>query len=482
MSLGDHKVFNPRNHQIDLVSAFTRYQRKFGYVYDGENRSPPSAIVDPAQILEWRERDKARLFLSRAVSDEFLDDYEAAVPEASRVNIKFSDLVEAIKKRYTPTSNTVHNHYLFHRIVQKENEPYDDFCHHVRSEAELCNFKCDSPTCTVKDVLICDQILVGTNSESLRSEALRKQWGLEDLLKEGRVTESSLKAASEIKSEPSSSSSHYGVNRARVGPYSSKSKAKSDKPSKSERSTKFLCWKCEDTKCAGYNKCKYHGKECKTCKKTGHAPRSRLCPANKKKFEKHDNRSGKKKTNRTRIQSDDESSDEEDDSSSSEDDLPVRTVKANSLNILAVKVDRKQLMKSCNSASIRGGQRRKPRKASSKKDFHTEVIINGAPVVALVDTGAEVSVMSKAEAKLIGLKWDKSKIKLHPYGSKPIKICGIYQGPVKFNDNVLKPRFILSRNHKKHCFQETLRKSSASYRLMSMRSKAIDDNPRTILK
>ena len=146
MSLGDHKVFNPRNHQIDLVSAFTRYQRKFGYVYDGENRSPPSTIVEPAQILEWRERDKARLFLSRAVSDEFLDDYEAAVPEAQRSNIKFSDLVEAIKKRYTPTSNIVHNPYLFHRIVQKENEPYDDFCHRVRSEAELCKFKCESPT------------------------------------------------------------------------------------------------------------------------------------------------------------------------------------------------------------------------------------------------------------------------------------------------------------------------------------------------
>ena len=44
-----------------------------------------------------------QIFLSSAELDEFLDDYEAAVPEAQSVNIKFFDLVDVIKKRYTPT-------------------------------------------------------------------------------------------------------------------------------------------------------------------------------------------------------------------------------------------------------------------------------------------------------------------------------------------------------------------------------------------
>ena len=445
MSLSDsHKVFNPRNHPVDLVSAFMRFQRKFGYVYDGENRVPPSTITEAAQVSEWKEKDKARLFLSRAVSDEFLDDFENAVPETDRTGIKFSDLVDKIKTRYTPTSNKVHNHYIFHRIVQKPDETFDDFCHRVRSEAELCDFKCQSDTCTVKETLIRDQILVGTTNESIRGEALRKQWSLEDLLKEGRVTEASLIAASEIKAEPPHQSGLQNINRA-AGPYSSKGKKKF-KPDKKDSSTsrKFLCWKCEDSKCQGYNKCKYASKECKNCKKHGHSSRSRLCPSNKKKFEKHDGRNGKRKANRTRVLSDESSSEDEDDTSSSGDE--VCAVKAEGLKILTVKVKRKKLLKSCNAASIRGGRRQKPRKQGAKKDFHTTVIINGVPVVALADTGADVNVMSKAKAKAIGLKWVKSRIKLRPYGSKPIKICGIYHGPVKFDETVVNAQiFIVKR-------------------------------------
>ena len=446
MSLNEsHKIFNPRNHPIDLVSAFMRFQRKFCYVYDGENRTPPSTITGDAQINEWKEKYKAKLFLSRAVSDEFFDDYENEVPEGERANIKFTDLVEKIKKRYTPASNKVHNHYLFHRLAQKSDETFDDFCHRVRADAELCDFKCLSATCTVKDILIRDQILVGTNNESIRNEALRKQWSISELVKEGRITEASLIAASDIKSESTSSSSNQHVYRTRAGPYSSKGANRELKP-KLEKPKKFLCWKCEDSKCAGYGKCKFATTECKNCKKIGHSPRSRLCPSNKKKYEKHDKRSGKKrKTNRTRVVSDESSSDDEDDTSSSENE--VRAVKANRLNILVVKVDRQKLLRSCNAASIRGGRRRKPRKHGEKKDFHTSVTINGAPVIALVDTGADVNVMSKTAAKSIGLKWKKSKIKLRPYGSKPIKICGIYHGPVKFNDNVVEAEiFIVKRS------------------------------------
>ena len=46
----------------------------------------------------------------------------------------------------------------------------------------------------------------------------------------------------------------------------------------------------------------------------------------------------------------------------------------------------------------------------------------------------------------IEITWVKSKIKLRPYGSKPIQVCGIYQGPVKFDDNVVETEiFIVKR-------------------------------------
>ena len=102
MNLDTHKVFNPRNHPVDVVTAFARFTRKYGYAYDG-----------------------ARLFRSRAVSDEFLDDFESTVAEDERTNIKFTTLVDKMKTRYTPNSNKLRNHYIFHRMTQNSSEKFD---------------------------------------------------------------------------------------------------------------------------------------------------------------------------------------------------------------------------------------------------------------------------------------------------------------------------------------------------------------------
>ena len=66
----DHKVFNPRNHPVDVVAAFTRFTRKFGYIYDGENRTAPTAANTDILVSKWKDKDKAKLFTSRAVSDQ----------------------------------------------------------------------------------------------------------------------------------------------------------------------------------------------------------------------------------------------------------------------------------------------------------------------------------------------------------------------------------------------------------------------------
>ena len=58
------------------------------------------------------------------------------------------------------------------------------------------------------------------------------------------------------------------------------------------------------------------------------------------------------------------------------------------------------------------------------------MIINNSLVTVLVDTGADVNAMSRDEATVIGIPWRKSKIKLRPYGSKPLKVCGEFHGPI----------------------------------------------------
>ena len=48
-----------------------------------------------------------------------------------------------------------------------------------------------------------------------------------------------------------------------------------------------------------------------------------------------------------------------------------------------------------------------------------------------------MNVISREEASAIGMKWCKSKIKLRPYGSKPLRVCGRYTGSIMFKDNIV---------------------------------------------
>ena len=129
MNLDTHKVFNPCNHPVDVVTAFARFTKKYGYAYDGENQTVPSTANTVALIAEWKDQDKARLFPSRAVSDKFLDDFESTVAEDEQTNIKFTTLVDKMKTWYTPNSNKVRNHYIFHRMTQNFSEKFEDFVH-----------------------------------------------------------------------------------------------------------------------------------------------------------------------------------------------------------------------------------------------------------------------------------------------------------------------------------------------------------------
>ena len=150
-------------------------------------------------------------------------------------------------------------------------------------------------------------------------------------------------------------------------------------------------------------------KECKKCKQYGHSPKSCLCKANKKSYEKHE--SNRKKTNRTEIVSSESSSNEESTSnSSSSDNENIQTIYTSKKKyypkILTLKVDHSRLSQTCKSATIKGGRRQKHNnhRSSYKKDYHTAVIINDCAVNVLIDTGADINVMSQDIATTNGRK------------------------------------------------------------------------------
>ena len=55
MSLELHKVFNPRHHTTDILSAFTKFERKFKYIYDGENCTVPATHTTEVAISDWKD-------------------------------------------------------------------------------------------------------------------------------------------------------------------------------------------------------------------------------------------------------------------------------------------------------------------------------------------------------------------------------------------------------------------------------------------
>ena len=65
----------------------------------------------------------------------------------------------------------------------------------------------------------------------------------------------------------------------------------------------------------------------------------------------------------------------------------------------------------------------------------------------LIGTGADLNVMGKTTAEKLGIKHDKSKIKLSPYGSKPLRVHGVYNGPISFGDSETKSEIYIVKHN-----------------------------------
>ena len=117
----------------------------------------------------------AKVFLSRYASRSFQKDYEDTVTPTERTNLKFKDLVKKMKTRYEPTRNYTLANYDFHHMKQNTDESFDTYVHRVKQEAKGCQFSCESPTCTIPDIMVRDQVIVGMNDDENRKNALKNQ-------------------------------------------------------------------------------------------------------------------------------------------------------------------------------------------------------------------------------------------------------------------------------------------------------------------
>ena len=161
-----YEKFDPADHPENLYDAFVEFVESFRYQYDAIAKEPSSDLPAEAKSA-WIQQNMRKQFLGKFASRNLQKDYEDTFELSRRSSLAFSDLVDGMKARYMPTQNKTLANYDFHRLVQNKDESFDIFVNRVKHEAKFCDFSCDSGNCTVLDILIRDQIIIGTTNDQI---------------------------------------------------------------------------------------------------------------------------------------------------------------------------------------------------------------------------------------------------------------------------------------------------------------------------
>ena len=207
------KPFDPSNCGGDTRKEFEKFVRLFECKYWALDRKAPTGTEDQTA---WVDLDMWKQLMGNYVTDRFLDDIMSVSAEPRKQT--FSEMVKLLRDRYAPTENTTLAYYNFHRLRQAPGQSFDDYCNEVKRAEKYCEFKCSSKTCTVSEVLIRDQIILGIHDEEFQKEALQKGYNREDTEKQGRRAEAAKKGITSIKEGPPEAT----VEHVKPGNYSTK--------------------------------------------------------------------------------------------------------------------------------------------------------------------------------------------------------------------------------------------------------------------
>ena len=421
--------FDPELHPGNVYDTFCDFIDAFAYEYEAVAKEPPTELDGDARKL-WIQKNKRRQLMGRFASRNLQKDFEDLVIVDERDSITFEETVKRLKERYKPTKNTTLANFEFHKLKQKPSESFDAFTNRVKHEAGGCEFSCASDTCTVKDVLVRDQIVIGTYDDDIRKKALNNEWPLTELVSQGRKLEAAAHGALRIKEEVAD---EQKLNRiAKPGKYSKKKKAQDKmRGSRTRESTAQQCTDCSSWACKGGKKCYAYGQDCFACGKTGHFKGAVNC--------KKSSKNNKKRTTR-RVHN----QDTDDSSSICSSDSPLSDNTGSSSDgedqhIGRVKKSSRKVRPCKYVGHVRRTVCKKVRKTNKPK-YQVRVVIKETPVTVYADTGADICVMSKSIAEELGLTLKKTRMRIKPFGSKHMRCVGYYVGPVMYEDTVANVR------------------------------------------
>ena len=412
-----YNQFDPALHNENLLQSFNEFFSSFDYSYAAIAKDPPSNISEEEKVA-WIDTNKRKIFLGRFSTRNLQKEYEEVTTETERCTLGFKDMLSKFRTRFNLSSNHTLANYKFRQITQNVDESFDQFVIRTKKESLSCNFKCQSVNCNVNDIMIRDQIILGTKDDDIRRTALHEQWNLNDLIAKGRSLEAATAGAEKIKPDIKRESEVYRTNPKK---YSRKFKSKNN----SSASTNSKCQSCSNPKCRGDKECPGRKVTCFKCNKKGHFQGAAVCKQNKK------------STRRT-----------EDDQSSSDVDSPPQTDDSDDERDSSITKSRRVLVKKHIVCRIKGGVR-KTSKARKQKfsRYEVQVAINSQYIKAYADTGADICVMSHETAKQLKLPLIKTKMRIRPYGSKSKPCKGLYVGTIMFEDQVTNAKIYVLKDN-----------------------------------
>ena len=410
------RPFDPSQYEGEVAQGFEKFLRLYKCKYLAWDRSPPSDVTDKE---EWIGQDMLKQLRGHYATDRFMDDIEAVASEKDLRKMSFDELVGRLRNRYKPTQNQTMAHYKFHRLSQGIDQSFDSFVNEVKKQAKSCAFTCKGKDCSVADTLIRDQVIIGVRDDEFRKIALKEEWDLLELEDHGRRAEAALIGAAKLGEQRD-----YKVERLKPGKYSRKAVARENmSQQKTPAREQFSCYRCCRQRC-NVEKCPALKSQCHVCNKKGHWAGSTLCDK-RKKAEQRGRRQGRAQRLR------------EDTSESSSDEESVVTATSESSSNEDADGSKQQVRRVRKVFRIQGVRQARGKKGKRAiHDFQVEVALRGKTIRATTDTGAEINVMPKRTAAKLKLPLEKSCLRISPYGAKPFRVIGKYEGSIVFGDMV----------------------------------------------
>lgn len=169
--------------------------------------------------------------------------------------LELNAIVKAFDAYFSPKTNVTYERFVFNKLVQTQNEKFDDFVTELLRKSKSCDFG------TLHDSLIKDRIVVGVYNDTDREKLLsEEELTLDKAIKICRASEQARSQINSMKNEPLKVETVKNKYR---------NKAKSDtKQVVLKQSKEYPCKKCGRNH--GKNECFAFKKECYSCHKLGH--------------------------------------------------------------------------------------------------------------------------------------------------------------------------------------------------------------------